>query len=385
MSSYALQQPITQSDIDYAHILYQQGKLGEMYDFLASHGDRYSILAKGVVTEDTLSGRAAIEYLEHAALSQGKTLTESDKLAVKTAMAGKYLDTLQGIIDQSESGEVSREITASEAQALHDSAFGELGYGSDAWTLTTPFKIFGESGAQSYWEQTLGSAGNPFAEISNAAWMIEFMDLASSLAPFDKKQEINAWRGNFENLDAISGIATTGVADLYDFSRGWFADFLEAMGGISGILDSAHDFWFGSRSWVQRRDPLTLDLDGDGLETVGIDSGRLVYFDHNGDGVKTATGWVGSDDGFLVLDRNGNGTIDSGAELFGDSTVLADGSTAADGFAALAEQDTNGDGVVDANDTGWGDLRVWRDLNQNGISEAGRMFKTLCQPTSLIG
>lgn len=75
MSSYALQQPITQSDIDYAHTLYQQGRLGEMYDFLASHGDRYSILAKGVVTEDTLSGRAAIEYLEHAALSQGKNLT----------------------------------------------------------------------------------------------------------------------------------------------------------------------------------------------------------------------------------------------------------------------------------------------------------------------
>lgn len=101
--------------------------LGEMYGFLASHGDRYSILDKGVVTEDTLSGRAAIEYLEYAALSQGKNLAESDKLAVKTAMAGKYLDTLQGIIDQSESGEVSREITAREAQALHDAAFGELG------------------------------------------------------------------------------------------------------------------------------------------------------------------------------------------------------------------------------------------------------------------
>jgi hypothetical protein len=178
-------------------------------------------------------------------------------------------------------------------------------------------------------------------------------------------------------MDGISAAKSAGIAKegltLQDFLTSSLTDFFEVMGGVSGILDSAYDFWFGSRRWAPRRDPLTLDLDGDGLETEGIDTGRLVYFDHNGDGVKTATGWVGSDDGFLVLDRNGNGTIDSGTELFGDSTVLADGSTAADGFAALSEQDTNGDGVVDANDAGWADLRIWRDLNQNGISEAGEL------------
>lgn len=64
------------------------------------------------------------------------------------------------------------------------------------------------------------------------------------------------------------------------------------------------------------RDPLAIDLDGDGIETVGIGS-TPVTFDHNADGVRTGTGWVTGDDAWLVIDRNGNGSIDSGRELFG--------------------------------------------------------------------
>ena len=71
--------------------------------------------------------------------------------------------------------------------------------------------------------------------------------------------------------------------------------------------------------------------------------------------------------------HNTYGTIDSGRELFGDSTLLPGGGTAADGFAALAAEDTNADGRVDALDARFADLRVWRDLNQNGISEAGEL------------
>lgn len=88
---------------------------------------------------------------------------------------------------------------------------------------------------------------------------------------------------------------------------------------------------------------------------------------------RTSPGWVRPDDAFLVLDRNGNGTIDNGTELFGDSTPLAGGGTAEDGFAALAQEDTNGDGVVDADDARFADLRVWRDLNQDGVSQANEL------------
>lgn len=121
-----------------------------------------------------------------------------------------------------------------------------------------------------------------------------------------------------------------------------------------------------------RKDPLTLDLDGDVIETIVASSSIL--FDHDGDGIKTGTGWISADDGFLVLDRNGNGGIDNGAELFGDSTPLSAGGNATDGFAALKQEDSNDDGKVDSTDANWTQLRVWRDMNQDRISQASELL-----------
>jgi hypothetical protein len=127
------------------------------------------------------------------------------------------------------------------------------------------------------------------------------------------------------------------------------------------------------------KDPLILDLDNDGLETIGINTASPILFDHDADGIKTATGWVKPDDAFLVLDRNGNNSIDSGRELFGDSTPLSTGGFAADGFAALAQEDTNLDGLVNASDAHFANLCIWRDLNQDGISQEGELFTLASQ------
>ncbi|WP_306820963.1 calcium-binding protein [Neisseria meningitidis] len=120
-------------------------------------------------------------------------------------------------------------------------------------------------------------------------------------------------------------------------------------------------------------DPLALDLDGDGIETVAAKGFSGSLFDHNGNGIRTATGWVSADDGLLVRDLNGNGIIDNGAELFGDNTKLADGSFAKHGYAALAELDSNGDNIINAADTAFQSLRVWQDLNQDGISQTNEL------------
>jgi len=136
------------------------------------------------------------------------------------------------------------------------------------------------------------------------------------------------------------------------------------------ISESVKNLFTQSR--IFRYDPLVLDLDGDGIETVGSD--KKILFDHDNDGVKTATGWVSADDGLLVMDRNDNGVIDAGHELFGDSAKLGNGKLAADGFSALSDQDTNQDGKVDSKDTNWKQLKVWRDLNQDGISQANELF-----------
>jgi len=132
------------------------------------------------------------------------------------------------------------------------------------------------------------------------------------------------------------------------------------------------EWWDRAKNWVWPRDPIILDLDGDGLETVGLAAN--IHFDHDGDGVLTKTGWAGRDDALLAWDRNTNGSIDTGAELFGDFTVLPNGTLAPNGFAALAALDANGDGIIDANDPAFAELKLWRDADQNGKTGTGELI-----------
>ncbi|NWA46631.1 hypothetical protein HX889_54305, partial [Pseudomonas reactans] len=78
-------------------------------------------------------------------------------------------------------------------------------------------------------------------------------------------------------------------------------------------------------------------------------------------------------DGLLVWDKNGNGKIDSGSELFGNNTKLKSGENAANGFLALADLDENHDGVFDAQDSAFSKLKVWRDLNSDGVVQSGEL------------
>jgi len=117
--------------------------------------------------------------------------------------------------------------------------------------------------------------------------------------------------------------------------------------------------------------PIILDLDGDGVETTNVADGA--YFDHDGNGFAEQTGWAGADDGILVRDINGNGTIDTGKELFGNETLLNNGTEAANGFQALADLDGNSDGKIDANDAAWNQLKIWQDINGDGFSTADEL------------
>jgi hypothetical protein len=119
--------------------------------------------------------------------------------------------------------------------------------------------------------------------------------------------------------------------------------------------------------------PVILDLNGDGVVTTGLLAGA--YFDHDGDGFAEMTGWASALDGLLAWDRNGDGRINDGSELFGDRTLLLNGSRAAHGFAALADLDANQDLVLDAADAAWSSLRVWIDADGNGYSSADELFE----------
>lgn len=120
--------------------------------------------------------------------------------------------------------------------------------------------------------------------------------------------------------------------------------------------------------------PIIIDLGNNGIQ-LG-EAGIGVYFDVNADGVRDHVQWVrrGGDEGFLVMDRTGNGRIDDGAELFGVGTpMILEGGSAPNGFVGLAQYDArqlggNDDGLISEADAIWPQLRMWVDLDADGVS-----------------
>jgi Ca2+-binding RTX toxin-like protein len=239
---------------------------------------------------------------------------------------------------------------------------------------------------------TVAGVGLSYAGMMNGEDTIDVTNALQSIADFSQKagdgydaayaefQQAADWTGktieqlNDEIQPVIQDIVTYAdyVSDvLGDTLAGGYYDSREF---IENTLNQAGDWYNDLTNWFNTAtkllpppvliDPIIVDLDGDGIEMIPRQNNN-VFFDMDGDGLKEWTGWINKDDAFLAIDENNNGIIDSVKELIGEQNTS--------GFTEFKNYDSNGDKVFDNKDTLWSQIKVWQDLNTDGISDANEL------------
>jgi hypothetical protein len=178
-----------------------------------------------------------------------------------------------------------------------------------------------------------------------------------------------------------------GQTDFAHYTSGCIGGFVDSGDGTCGKPQ-----WFQDKCWnggetysgefcrCDATSPIIIDVNGDGFSLTDAAGG--VHFDLDANGIAEQLSWTatGSDDAFLVLDRNANGIVDDGQELFGNFTTqpAAPEGQAHNGFIALGLFDNlgsggNGDGKINKADSVFAGLKLWQDINHNGFSEPGEL------------
>lgn len=201
---------------------------------------------------------------------------------------------------------------------------------------------------------------------------IQFNDPDYSEIPWSGNTQINEWtkeQWEFAQKIGWKMIAAAGDAagDLLSDLQKWMksdgtSDSLAFLADYTAkllfnpVVSYAYNHAVG---WISDTCPLVIDMDNDGIELIAL-ADSTAHFDLVVDGFAERTAWVQADDALLARDMNGNGRIDNVNELFGGGGQS--------GFTALAALDTNGDNKIDASDTTFASLLLWRDANGDGRS-----------------
>lgn len=194
-------------------------------------------------------------------------------------------------------------------------------------------------------------------------------DLSRLLDEGGGYSEAGSWTsGNTQPLfsDIANGRAGTVTPPIFTWNQ-QPGNFWPSSGNSSSGFSGSGPLTSGSpfNSYI---DPLVLKLGGGRVHTTNL-AGSTVMFDMNCDGRKERTGWITADEGFLVMDKNGNGSIDDASEMFSEFMSP----TAKTGFGALAELDANHSGSINPKDPLFKQLRLWVDINCNGTTDKGEL------------
>lgn len=353
----------------------------EVYADLYNKGYNYAGWAGGVASENTIAGVSAVNFLTGTALMgwggpQCRNLSETTLDSIRMQMAVGYVNVLMQYA-QRDGGVVSGDLDYRDTKELHERVFTNHNLSLDNWTLNTPMELVrqtqGDHAVEKLWREIRETGGDGLDGTLASVKLYTIVGRLTFSADTHVRDQALTWIEQvpgFVNWEAIGRSVDTVLEWLGNTEAG------RLLAGIHGFQEAAPQVISSTvntqyKSSRLNSSPLILDLDGDGIEITAL-SGTLT-FDHNADGVRTGTAWAGADDGLLVLDLDGNGLIDSGRELFGNNTLLANGQQAADGYTALRALDANADGLIDAVDAQFVALRVWRDLDQDGVSDAGEL------------
>ena len=145
-------------------------------------------------------------------------------------------------------------------------------------------------------------------------------------------------------------------------------DKIEDVKRIIQILDDEYTY---ASTIAPPRDPLIIDFGQAGITLTSLEDGVNFDLDNNTFAEKTA--WIGTEDGFLALDKNNNGVIDNGGELFGDEFVMDNGKISSTGFEALISLNSNDDNIINKDDIKYNELLIWVDANNNGNTDSGEL------------
>jgi Ca2+-binding RTX toxin-like protein len=207
--------------------------------------------------------------------------------------------------------------------------------------------------------------------LTEAAYNAKIFDDGTSSASDKLAEFVNAFNYN-QFKDDLYLVASEGPEFLIESAQERLSSLLtdtQTIGNyLSNLLFSLTQSEAISTPGVV--DPLALDLNHNGqIDLIALNNSNA-FFDLDNDGLREQVGWVGSGDGFLVLDENNNGSVDNIEELFGGVDEF--GNTV-EGTQELRNYDLNNDNVIDNQDAIFSELKIWQDLNQDGITDEGEL------------